>query len=60
MLDINKDGVVDRDEFINGFIGAQIRGIKSRGELGQIFDEIDINKDQYLDINEFSIFVKGA
>ena len=45
LLDINKDGVVDRDEFINGFIGAQIRGIKSRGELGQIFDEIDINND---------------
>lgn len=45
MLDINKDGVVDRDEFINGFVGAQIRGIKSPAELGQIFDEIDINKD---------------
>lgn len=59
LLDQNTDGFVDREEFIEGLAVHGIRGV-TRRELAQIFDEIDLNGDQYLALNEFAIFIQGA
>ena len=58
-MDVNKDGVVDKMEFVNRLSYLQIPGVQL-SDLGMIFDAIDINNDGTLSINEFGMFIEGA
>ncbi len=58
-MDVNKDGVVDKLEFVNRLSYLQIPGVQL-SDLGMIFDAIDINNDGTLSINEFGMFIEGA
>ena len=57
-LDTNRDGSVDKKEFIEGM--QKIVSGLSVQQLTDIFTSIDINDDKYLSLNEFSLFIKGA
>lgn len=59
-LDVNNDGNVDLNEFINGVSLVIVNGSLEKDDLITIFSEIDINKDRYLSINEFGLFITGA
>ncbi len=59
-LDSNRDGVVDRDEFVNSMpIFMQIPGVDMR-DYAIIFNAIDLNNDGQLSLNEFGMFLEGA
>jgi len=58
-LDRNKDGSVDKKEFLDGIGALNIPGIMSR-DLLMIFEAIDTDQNQYLSLNEFSLYVEGA
>ena len=59
-LDSNKDGVVDRDEFVNSMpIFMQIPGVDMR-DYAIIFNALDLNNDGNLSLNEFGMFLEGA
>lgn len=60
MMDLNKDGVVDRDEFVTTLPQLmQIPGVEMR-DYAIIFTAIDINNDGKLTLNEFGLFIEGA
>ena len=58
-LDVNKDGTVDKMEFVNGLSYLQVPGIQP-SDLGHLYDSIDINNDGFLSVNEFGMFIEGA
>ena len=58
-LDTNKDGHVDREEFVIGLQKLQIPGLISK-DFSRIFDDIDIDGNGYLSVHEFGLFVEGA
>jgi Ca2+-binding EF-hand superfamily protein len=58
-IDINKDGNVDKMEFVNRLSYLQIPGIQL-SDLGMIYDAIDINNDGTLSVNEFGMFIECA
>ena len=57
---MNKDGNVDFSEFVDGVSRVVVSGSISRQDLENIFNAIDINKDRFLSVNEFGLFLKGA
>jgi Ca2+-binding EF-hand superfamily protein len=57
---VNKDGNVDFSEFVDGVSRVVVSGSISRQDLENIFNAIDINKDRFLSVNEFGLFLKGA
>jgi len=58
-LDRNKDGSVDKKEFIDGVGTLQIPGLMTR-DLLLIFEAIDTDNNQYLSLNEFALYLEGA
>lgn len=58
-MDVNKDGEVDKQEFVNALSYVQVPGVQL-SDLGMIYDAIDINNDGSLSINEFGMFIEGA
>ena len=59
-MDLNKDNVIDRDEFVTTMPNVlQIPGVDMR-EYAMIFNALDINNDGKLSINEFGMFIEGA
>jgi Ca2+-binding EF-hand superfamily protein len=58
-MDANKDGSVDKMEFVNRLAYMQVPGI-TPSDLGQLYDQIDINNDGFLSVNEFGMFIEGA
>lgn len=59
-LDANRDGSVDREEFVNSMpIFMQIPGVDMR-DYAIIFNALDINNDGVLSLNEFGMFLEGA
>lgn len=59
MLDKNKDGQVDKQEFIDGVGILKIPGLMTR-DLLMIFEAIDTDHNQYLSLNEFGLYLEGA
>ena len=59
-LDINNDGVVDKQEFVEGIYSLMRPCPITNKDLGEIFDQIDVNGDHYLSVNEFALFLEGA
>jgi Ca2+-binding EF-hand superfamily protein len=59
-MDANRDGVVDRDEFVMTMPQIiQIPGIEMR-DYAIIFNALDLNNDGTLSLNEFGLFLEGA
>ena len=58
-MDVNRDGTVDKIEFVNKLGYLQVPGVQL-SDLGHIFDAIDINNDNSLSLNEFGMFIEGA
>lgn len=58
-MDVNKDGTVDKGEFVNSLGYMNIPGLQL-SDLGLIYDAIDINNDGFLSVNEFGMFIEGA
>ena len=58
-LDTNKDGHVDREEFVIGLQKLNIPGLISK-DFASIFECIDIDGNGYLSVHEFGLFVEGA
>ena len=58
-IDVNRDGTVDKSEFVNRLGYMNIPGLQL-SDLGLIFDAIDVNNDAFLSINEFGMFIEGA
>lgn len=56
-LDTNGDGVVDKQEFIEGISRVIMLPSLTRQDLGTIFDAIDLNNDKSLSLNEFSYYL---
>jgi len=59
MLDKNKDGNVDSQEFIDGLSSLSIPGLFAK-DYFQIFEGIDVDQNKYLSLNEFSLYLEGA
>jgi len=59
LLDANRDGTVDKDEFCDGITGLGITGVNYK-KCADIFDAIDINNDKFLSVHEFSMFIEGT
>lgn len=59
-LDVNGDGSVDKQEFVEGVYSLMKPCPLTKKDLGEIFDQIDINGDHYLSVNEFALFLDGA
>lgn len=58
-MDVNRDGTVDKMEFVTKLSYLNIPGIQL-SDLGMIFDALDINNDNSLSLNEFGMFIEGA
>lgn len=58
-LDRNKDGDVDKQEFVNGMAMLQIAGLMQK-DFVMIFETIDIDNNMFLSLNEFSLYLEGA
>ena len=59
-LDANRDGVVDRDEFVNSMpVFMENSGIDMR-DYAIIFTALDMNNDHVLSLNELGMFIEGA
>lgn len=59
-MDINNDGSVDKMEFVDGIYSLMKPCPITNKDLGDIFDQIDVNGDHYLSVNEFALFLEGA
>lgn len=59
-MDTNGDNNVDFSEFVDGVSRVVVSGSITRSDLEAIFKAIDINKDQFLSVNEFGLFLTGA
>lgn len=51
-LDTNKDGVISKDELLDGFQRANIAGL-TQNDVEQLIDKIDGNKSKTIDYTEF-------
>ena len=58
-LDENKDGEVDRREFVTHMVKYNIQNIYPR-DLGSIFEALDLNGDGVLSPDEFALYLEGA
>jgi Ca2+-binding EF-hand superfamily protein len=58
-LDLNRDGQVNKNEFISRINQFKIRDI-SLQEFGKIFDCLDHNGDGQLSVSEFAMFLTGS
>lgn len=58
-IDVNKDGQVDKMEFVNRLSYLQIPGVQL-SDLGMLYEAIDVNNDGQLSLNEFGMFIEGA
>lgn len=59
-MDTNGDNQVDYSEFVDGVSRVVVSGSITRSDLEAIFKAIDINKDHFLSVNEFGLFLTGA
>lgn len=60
MMDRNKDGRIDRDEFVTLMPQVmQVPGIDMR-DYAMIYNALDVNNDSGLTLQEFGMFVEGA
>ena len=58
-IDVNRDGSVDKMEFVNRLSYLSIPGVQL-SDLGMLFDAMDVNNDGTISINEFAMFIEGA
>ena len=59
MLDGNKDGNVDKHEFVLGLTSLRIPGFIQKDYV-TIFEAIDTDNNMYLSLNEFGLFLEGV
>lgn len=60
MMDLDKSGTVDRDEFVTSMARIlQVPGMDMKS-YAMIFNALDINNDNILSVNEFGMFIEGA
>jgi Ca2+-binding EF-hand superfamily protein len=58
-IDKNGNGLCEREEFINAFTNEiKVAGLL-RTELEQIYEALDSNKDGFLSVNEFCLYLEG-
>lgn len=59
-MDLNKDGMIDRDEFVSTMPHLlQIPGVEMR-DYAVIFNAIDLNNSGSLSLHQFGLFIEGA
>ena len=60
LLDTNKDGKLEKQEFVKSMMYQNaIRGVTA-ADLGLIFDALDVNDDGVLTFAEFALYLEGA
>ena len=59
-LDMNKDGIVDNNEFVTIMHSSLPELGLSMSDYAFIFNALDINHDGNLSMNEFGMSVEGA
>ena len=60
MLDSNKDGYVDKMEFLVGMEQHFPIPTLTKRDYNSIFDAIDIDDNGFLSVNEFCLYIEGA
>ena len=55
-LDRNKDGGVDKEEFVTGMSMLGIAGLQQKDYIS-IFEAIDVDSNMHLSLNEFSLYL---
>lgn len=60
-LDTDKDGHLQRDEFVSG-IKSTIKeaGLFTDADLQAMFEAMDINQDGQISANEFALYIQGG
>lgn len=60
MMDANRDGKIDKDEFVMSMPQILTIPAVDMRDYAVIFNALDINNDGSLSLNEFAMFLEGA
>ena len=61
MADSNKNGVLERSEFIAFFTkDLQVKGVSVPDDVDLLFDALDMNKDGQLSISELCLLLESV
>jgi Ca2+-binding EF-hand superfamily protein len=56
-IDKSKNGLCEREEFISSFTGDMPMEGVNRAELEALYDALDMNRDGFIGVNEFCLFL---
>ena len=59
ILDKDGNGYVDKMEFVTGLEVMNVPGLVKK-DFNTIFEHIDIDRNGFLSLNEFGLFLEGA
>jgi Ca2+-binding EF-hand superfamily protein len=60
-VDVNKNGIVERAEFIQFFAQSmQVKGLAIPQDVELLCDALDMNKDNLISVNEFCLCLEGV
>lgn len=60
-VDVNKNGIVERAEFIQFFAQSmQVKGLAIPKDVELLCDALDMNKDNLISVNEFCLCLEGV
>lgn len=60
-VDVNKNGIVERSEFIQFFAQSmQVKGLAIPQDVELLCEALDMNKDNLISVNEFCLCLEGV
>lgn len=58
-MDKNKNGLCEKEEFIQAITtDMKVEGVL-RAELETLYDSLDMNRDGFISVNEFCLYLEG-